>query len=625
MSTIPLDHDTKQLLGALQSDYDATTPDAHVIATQIMYGKARKGQPIPKGVDLARAITGIAYDHTTGAAGSPTLTLTLADPRWQLLTTFFPTDDTGRLLDVDVNYPDKSRWWWRLHQVSPQSDYTIQLVFVPRLVGELMGLFGPISANRAKRTRAQFLKMLCLKVSDPQGVEFYSRELDIVEPIANSGPKVSTTSTHKIFKHHSAAKLVGVGSNRKHLQVKGAAMTTVQSQTANIILQVGDQLNAPRNALVAAIYAAMGESDLGADKGSAGVFQTTGDPSAYSGGSDTAAQTKGWFTGGTSFAASGIKLANQGVAPWQIANMVELNAAWLYHKQDSYGPQFPGGQAQGLAEAAAIVDGGGGQATLGSSTSISGTIDVAEPYYFTINRHEDYWTGMNRLAQEVNWELIVDGNRMYYDSDRTLIRQKIAGVIDRDDRTTLAWNYDWENRFVATNFQLEIACDLFEFSAGEVLQVHGFGPASSGSTAKLPGRWLIDEIQHNAGDIFSTFSLVQPSAAKAEPAPQMTTKTIKTSGGSVGASVGSLKSEQPRTSRAVFAAAKYLSSLDLVYTTGMRTLVKKGYAHGATALDCSASTWWCMLAAGWLRGRRRLGRVRPEKVDWRCCRGRAKS
>ncbi len=50
---------------------------------------------------------------------------------------------------------------------------------------------------------------------------------------------------------------------------------------------------------------------------------------------------------------------------------------------------------------------------------------------------------------------------------------------------------------------------LFEFVAGEVVQVRNFGAASTGSTAKLPGRWLIDEIAKNAGDVYSTMSLVQ--------------------------------------------------------------------------------------------------------------------
>ena len=331
----------------------------------------------------------------------------------------------------------------------------------------------------------------------------------------------------------------------------------------------------------------MGESSI-SDTVSGGVFQTTGVPSAYSGGRDYAAQAHGWFTGGTSFAASGITLANQGDPPWMIANKVELNAAWLYHKQDSYGHEWTGGLAEAMREAAAIVEGGGG----GGGGSL--TVEVAQPYYFRVGANEDYWAAMNRLAQEVGWELFVDGNRIYYDSDLTLIRQKIAAVVDRDDAEVLQWSYDWVNRHQATNFSMNLMCSMFEFHAGEVIQLKGFGPASTGSTAKLPGRWLINEIARSAGDQFSTFTLVQPTAPKKEPAPTMTSKTLP---GSSGAPIGKLSNETLRTARAVYAAAKWLNDRHLTYTQGSRSLTKN-VPEGATLYDCSASTAWVMLAAG---------------------------
>jgi hypothetical protein len=603
MSVLPLDPTLAQRQHALQSDYDATTPDAHVIARQIVYQRNKRQQKSPKTTDLAFSITSISHDHTTGAAGAPTLTLNMQDPGWTLLDSgFFDTDDQGRLLDIDVNYPDRSRFWWRLHQISPQQDRSIQLVFVPRVAAELMGLFGPIKVNRAKRTRAQFLQMLCAKVKDAQGaIEFYSHELDVKQKIGNSGPSASTQSSAKITAKGKAAKHVGLGANTKGLTCKGRALTSVQAQNANVILQVGDQLKAPHNALVAAIYAAMGETSLGADPntyggtgGSQGVFQTM--PGHYSGGRDLAAQAHGWFTGGQDFqAGGGIKCAVRGDPPWKIANEVEANAVYNTTGGDSYQSYFPGGQSAGIGEAAAIVAGGGGAS--GGAGSGGGTIDVAQPYYFMINAGEDYWTGMNRLAQEVAWELIVDGNRIYYDSDTELIRQKVAAVIDRDDETTFAWNYDWENRHIATNVQVQLACTPFQFCSGEVVQLTHFGAASTGSTAKLPGRWLINQISHNSGDVFSSLSLVQPTPPKAEPAPQMTTQNVKAPGAiSMG---GSIQSKTPGTAEAAFVAAQYLASLKLIYTQQNRTLVRDvGKQAGKACYDCSASVSWVLLAAG---------------------------
>ena len=45
MSVLPLDPTTKRLLQTLQSDYDVATPDADVIAQQVVYAKTRKGKP----------------------------------------------------------------------------------------------------------------------------------------------------------------------------------------------------------------------------------------------------------------------------------------------------------------------------------------------------------------------------------------------------------------------------------------------------------------------------------------------------------------------------------------------------------------------------------------------------
>ncbi|HEY2596036.1 MAG TPA: hypothetical protein VGK33_19260, partial [Chloroflexota bacterium] len=199
MSVLPIDAETQALLRSLQSDYDSTTPDAHVIAEQVSYQRGKQGHPAAAH-DLAASITSIAFDHTVGAAGAPTLVLTFADPRWAMMDSgFFDADDQGKLLDLDLNYPLNSRFWWRLHQLSPQHDYTIQLTFLPRIVSELIGLRGPIKVNRAKRTRAQFFQMLCAKVDDAQGpIEFHCSELDVVQPIGNSGPTVSTASSSKI-------------------------------------------------------------------------------------------------------------------------------------------------------------------------------------------------------------------------------------------------------------------------------------------------------------------------------------------------------------------------------------------------------------------------------------------
>ena len=128
-----------------------------------------------------------------------------------------------------------------------------------------------------------------------------------------------------------------------------------------------------------------------------------------------------------------------------------------------------------------------------------GSFEEVQPYYFTVggsaNPNETYWDAIQRLAQEVNWTLfLLDGSRIYYDSQMTLIKQVVAAQLTRDDLEIIDWSYDWETRQIATQFSLTAMCEPFTFHAGDVFKLENFGTASQGSTAKLPGRWLVSNI-----------------------------------------------------------------------------------------------------------------------------------
>ena len=566
-------------------------------------------------------ITEIDYDGTTGKAGAATLVITLLDLNWGLLDTgFFAMDDEAQLLDIDINYPRPSRFWWRLHQFSPQSDYTIQMTFVPRVVGELMGHFGPLMANRASRTRAEFLAMLCAKPEDPQGIEFYCRELDINQKIAPQQTK-STDSSGKAAAG-KASKAPGVGANSGGLKVKGVKPNSTQIGAMNLIIQICQQENAGTTVTQACVFAGICESDLGLALGwdsgnetyggllggSQGNFASLGSSS-----SDAVwtAQIQSFCNGGR-----GYNSAKAAQGTYKDIGQLAAHTEGCVLPDGSFGP-FGYGQYQAedpartILEAQAIVAAGGGGGTVGSSTT-STTKTINKPYYFTVNAGESYWAAMCRLAQEVNWELVIDGNRVYYDADTELIKQKVAGVIKRGSPKVFGWSYDWINRQIVTNFQLQLSMRLFEFCPGEALQVQGFGPASKGSMAKppLPGVWLISEIQHNGGDLFSTITLVQPTSPLPEPAPQQTTETVppvntanvgpyKNSGGSSDpTSAGSAVT--PGSVEAAYQAALLLSSMHVPYVYGGGHGVGDLAQKHPTALDCSSSVSWVLNKAGFV-------------------------
>jgi hypothetical protein len=500
-------------------------PEAHVVARNIVQARQRKVKGAPTVADIAVAITDVQLNGTMKGVSS--LVVTLADPAWRLLDSgFFDTDANSEIDPIDLNFPDGTRYWWRLTQVSPSgADRQIQLTFLVRESVYLLHLMGPKQANRAQVTRAEFIESCARQVKEGP-IEFYSLKLDAKQKIAkqDNKPKASSKNDTK------GSKNSGLGSgSSKGLTVAGSPMTAAQATVVNTLLSVCTQLNAPQPAVVAMIYAGIWESKLNPNTsnslGYGGVLSSNYMNVKWS---DTVGQATAFLKGGKGYR-SAIDLAKTTNNPVQIAVMCEAPSIWpdnAYAKEGGY----PGDQAA-TAEANAIVQGGGGGGGVTSTT----TSTVTEAYNFQIKPKELFLDGMNRLAQEVNWELFFDGNRLYFDSEQTLIRQKPAAVIHRDDPIVADWSFDWDTRQICTQMQLVLFDLPLEFPPGEVFVLQGFGPASSGSSAtpKLPGRWLIQDSQRAGGDVTTTYTLVQPDLPQMEPAPQtkQVTSTVTSGGG----------------------------------------------------------------------------------------------
>lgn len=492
-------------MSQLERDYAITAPVALAIAESISASKAARAKGSPEAVDLAEMITGVGEALTL--QGAPQIQINLLDPDLALLESGFWGDDAahGRLDEIELNYPTGSKYWWRLRQVSPKADFTVQTYWIPRVVRELMDKKGPKKASRGSRTRAEFLKMLAESVPEAR---FYSRQLDIKQPIANVKIPHSKSPS-------SAARSVGLSAKAtKGLTVKGTAMTAEQRDVAGQLLQVADRANAGQVATEALIYAAIWESGLdpaadngqfwGVLSGSHGEWQQT----------DTVGMAEAFLHSGKGFHDGAISLSHSTSNPVEIAVRVEVPSVWpnnAYAQQSGYP-----GDPQALAEVKAIIQAGGGATEGQTETVQQHNYEVGsaeEPY-------EDYWTAMNRLATEVNWELVVDGPDIYYDSEITLCKAELVDVIDRSDDNVVDWEYDWDDHEIATNFVLVVVCDEFAYKPADVVKLESFGPASECSTMGLPGCWLVGEAQRNPGDIMATLTLVQPTRPLKEP-PQV--------------------------------------------------------------------------------------------------------
>lgn len=502
----------------LQRDMSITEPVALALAESITKSKAARAKGAPVAADLAAMITGVGEALTM--QGAPQIQISLEDEEFALLESGFWGADpkTGKLDEIELNYPDGSKYWWRLRQVSPKADFTVQTYWIPSVVRKLMDLKGPLKAARASRTRAEFLKMLADHVP---GARFHSKQLDIKQPIAN--PKKPKDAKEP---PSDTAKKVGLTSaSTKGLTVKGSNMTAGQRDTAAVLLQVCDRASAGHVATVAMIYAAIWESGLdphsnngsywGALSASVNAFKQN----------DTVGMAEAFLNGGKGFT-SAKKLEQTNGNPAAVASQAEgaipfdsNGVSQQYHGESGYP-----GDAAAVKEAEAIVEAGGGASGAGGIEPSSATYERVQQYNYEVGSqeepHEDFWTAMNRLAQEVNWELVVDGPDIYYDSDITLCRMALADLIERSDDNVVDWDYDWDERMIATNFVIVLVCGEFAFKPADVVKVEGFGPATEGSTIGLPGRWLVGEAQRNPGDIVATLTLVQPTRPLKEPAPK---------------------------------------------------------------------------------------------------------
>lgn len=487
-------------------------PDISVIAEQVVSSKKKLGRPAPSAVNLATAITEITLNDTI--QGSSSLTIKVRDDNWELLDSgFFDSNKDGRLDSIDLNYPAGSRLWWRLTQVSMGGGEDVEMLFMERAAVYLMSHRGPLKASRAKRTRAQFLKMLTSKVKAGGGIRLVSRELDTVQPLTLDEPAPKKTKSDR-----KDDKDKGISSKEKitFTNWDGSEYTFKpgELQNAELVLdEVTRHSDAGELATLATLCACIVEAPMfrnpsGGDSSSVGILQLL---DIHLGGSVSARRdigkvvnlflTKGFTGKGGAIA---LARAHKDWTPGRIAQTIQ-------------GSDFPERYDKVLGGAKQVLEAYGGPGGAGSGGSDS----YRKQYNFEVgspeNPRETYWDCATRLADEVNWPFFLDGNTAYFDSEMTLIKQKPVGIVDRDEEAVVDFTIDWDARHIATEVELELICDMFEFRAGEVLKLEGFGPASTGSTAKLPGRWLISEIDRTRSSLSSTFTLKQPERPLPEP------------------------------------------------------------------------------------------------------------
>lgn len=483
--------------------------DRDVWARALIDAKKRTFSLTPGSVDLAEMITGITVQDTM--SGSSTMTITLVDEGCYLLDIgFFDPNDDGKLDAVEVNYPADSPFWWRLTQASVAiagGGAEIELTFMERAAVFLQELKGPVKVSRAKKTRAEFMKQLSDKVTKGGGLSFYSKELTKKQPIGSDEDRTDR-------------KAGGIPLTAKLTVKNSGRASRAQIKIMNQVLDAAVRYGAGPKATLALVVGCIVENEWSNsgvinDPGSTsvGVLQAQyGLSAGASGRTMTRAQcldidyTVKSFLTGPGFASKGsaIKLARDNPT-WSAGRIAQTVLASAFpDRYDLY-------LAEGRRVIAAYggVGAGGGNADGGSYN-----FEVGGPN----DPRENFWDAMNRLAEEVNWRFFLDGNKVYFDDEYTLIGQQPSLVVDRSDEFVVSVSGTWDSRNVVSEVTLDLVCDAFEFRAGQVFQLENFGPLSTGSSAKLPGRWLVSEVSRTMTDTISSFTLKQPTKPKPEPA-----------------------------------------------------------------------------------------------------------
>ncbi|MGH3415554.1 MAG: NlpC/P60 family protein, partial [Actinocrinis sp.] len=548
---------------------------------------------------LADTIQEIQVETTI--LGASLLRLTVIDPYWVIQRSgLLDTAADGELVaDVNVNFPEGSSVWWRLVMIdggNDLSDANLTLIFEDLIVAELQDEWGPKGwpMGMVGSTRAQFVKMLVDECNlDPQTrqrVRFVCPEINEIQPVASATSSNNVTTLVADANQVNAAaarvnKSKGVG-NGAACTVKGQPISATQIQVANTLLYEADNLNAGPIASEALIYAAMGETGLGGNpttyqpngyatsaspQGYWGVLQGTvsGWPDPH----DAPGMAQAFLTGRgpqgqTDFQTGAINWVKQGVSnPAEIAVKTEVPSIW---PTDGYAKEWPaGGEAQGLAEAKAIVAAYGGAATgtLGSTGTATSKSDVSQlTRGSNQNPDEDSWTCIQRLASQVNWLAFSNAEYLYYIDGPTLAAQKPAIYLRLgDDGTTwtatdpasgrkasesravqvvtnLTYTFDDTMfRYLTTHHRrgrvqrrtairksesagqvkLNLVCGVFEYRGGDVIVFQNAGP--------LNGRWLVEDSTRNVfADNFTQLTLSPPMASY--PEPQSTSSGTKLPG-----------------------------------------------------------------------------------------------
>jgi murein DD-endopeptidase MepM/ murein hydrolase activator NlpD len=422
--------------------------------------------------------------------------------------------------------------WFRLCKVSRNpGDDILELTFEDREIAILRTFNKFKIARRTKVTRAEFILNL-IREAFPD-IKVVIPELHKIEPIekavdaptwgqntgksskaqtnANKQPGIPLDWNNNII--NSSGSLPGKsGELQQHgLYVKTELADKSQIQMANIIIATGVSMGASRKVLVCAIMTAITESTLhnysGGDADSVGLFQQRASWGSYADRHDPATASKLFYNPAIQYDKT---YAN--VPYWLLCADIQRPREDLRQQYDKWHDE-----AERFVNAYGIVGGDAETSSAAANNSGWSPDGGSEFFYYRGDpqdgkvawKHEDSWTCIQRLANEVNWRAFFVSGVFYYIRDDELFKTQPIAYITEDTDGVEGIGFDYDTGKKSAQVDLTARVGTWLAPPGAVIALQKQGPVS--------GRWLVNEFSRSLFDSKASITLKKPLPQLPEP------------------------------------------------------------------------------------------------------------
>ena len=445
--------------------------------------------------------------------GASEINVTVHDQARVILKSGALFDSDGHLRSADVEVDGV---WFRLTSWSKQGD-DLALKLEDRRIARLRSKKGPRkAASRSKVTRAQYILTLVRSVSADSKLPVHLHELKKKQPVAAPTDAVKKRASKAESRKTKKDSQRGRGFDSKAASALG--LTSSQMDNIEAYMDQAELLNAPELAILGGLVAGFGESgwNANAKNGShEGVFQ-----SDQIAGFNVDGQAYHFLVGGMSFRAGGAIGAAKAHPDWtpgRIASYVEISDAAAAH-YDAHGDK-----------AKAILDAWGG--STGGQSDVGANSSYYKRYEFKVDKDENYWDAIQRMAKEVNWRAFVSGNTFFYIHEQALFKSRARFRVSED--VPGVSNIDAEQDYRKRTAKAVISCriDAWEAPPGTIVIIEGLN--TKGST-----RWLVSSITRNLFSPEATIECKRPMGTRKEPRSDLATRSSQQSLSDQGGAVG---------------------------------------------------------------------------------------